>query len=204
MGARRPLDRLVRERRTPTRHERFHLVVDTMLSRTVCERAREQGRCRVPTRRGGRPQTHRRGARPHDRHESRRLRDRPRPLRAFRQARAHGVDVRGLRRPFAPPSRCTRMRGASTGRRRRSAALRGLEGDGRVPRARVPAGAEPRVRHRPALQHRGAAPERPVRHGRRAVRAGGGRRRAARDPTATATRRARSATCRTRSARSRA
>ncbi len=43
--------------------------------------------------------------------------------------------------------------------------VRGLEGDGRVPRARALLRARPRLHHRPALQHRRPAPERPVRHG---------------------------------------
>ena len=37
--------------------------------------------------------------------------------------------------------------------------------DGRVPRARAPRRARPRLRHRPFVQHRRPAPERAVRHG---------------------------------------
>ena len=74
-------------------------------------------------------------------------------------------------------------------------AVRRLEGDGRVPRARLPPGARARLRDRAALQHRRPAPERPVRDGDPALRP------QARSPasrsrsTATGRRRARSATC---------
>ena len=60
--------------------------------------------------------------------------------------------------------------------------VRGVEGDRRVPRARVPPGARARLRDRPPLQHRRPAPERAVRHGHPALRRGGARRAAARDP----------------------
>ena len=99
-----------------------------------------------------------------------------------RQARADRVDLGGLRRPpDEEPLRedARRIYGATTQKRW---AVRRLEGDGRVPRARVPAGARPRRRDRAALQHRRAAAERAVRHGRRPLRAGGGRRNADRDP----------------------
>ena len=43
--------------------------------------------------------------------------------------------------------------------------VRGVEGDGRVPRARVPPGARARLRDRAPLQHRRPAAERPVRDG---------------------------------------
>ena len=54
---------------------------------------------------------------------------------------------------------------------REALGVRRLEGDGRVPRARLPPGARPRLRDRAALQHRRPAPERPVRDGHPALRA---------------------------------
>ena len=81
--------------------------------------------------------------------------------------------------------------------------VRRVEGARRVPRARLPPGARPRLRDRPPLQHGRPAAERAVRHGHPALRVGGARRPRRSRSTATARRRAASATCRTRSARSR-
>ena len=60
--------------------------------------------------------------------------------------------------------------------------VRRLEGDRRVPRARLPPGARARLRDRAAVQHRRPAPERPVRDGHPALRAERALRHAARDP----------------------
>ena len=53
---------------------------------------------------------------------------------------------------------------------RRALGLRVLEGDRRVPRARLLEGAPAADRRRAAVQHRRAAPDRPLRHGRPALR----------------------------------
>ena len=54
--------------------------------------------------------------------------------------------------------------------------LRLLQGDRRVPRARLLEGARPAHRHRPHVQHRRPAPDRPLRHGGPELRAPGDRR----------------------------
>ena len=123
-------------------------------------------RRRLPPRGGGRRPADRRAAGADARHEPPRHGDRARALPPLRQARARRLDVGGLRRPPRGAAARGDAIGGSTGRRRRSA--------GRTPtrrrwtsssRSRT-TGARPRLRHRPALQHRRAAPERPVRDGR--------------------------------------
>ena len=127
-----------------------------------------------------------------------------RQLQPVREAGADRVDVGGVRRPprreAARGGRAADLRpddGSPVG-------VRGLEGDGRVSRARVPPGARPRLRDRPSFQHGRPAPERPVRDGCSALYPAAplpdGRWRS----TETGRRRAASATCRTRSALSRA
>ena len=120
------------------------------------QRARAQVRRRLPPGRGGRRAADRRAARAHARHEPRRNRDRARPLQPLRQARARRVDLRGLRRPpRGAPARGGRAPDLRADHGSALGVCR-LEGDGRVPRARLPPGARPRLRDRPALQHRRA------------------------------------------------
>ena len=137
-------------------------------------------RRRLPPRRRGRRPPDRRAAGAHDGHERPGNRDRARLLQQVRQARARGLELRGLRRP---------PRGAAAGRdrppylradHREALAVRRLEGDGRAPRALVPPRARARHRDRAALQHRRPAAERPLRDGDPALRGARARRRAAR------------------------
>ena len=180
----------------------FHLVIESVLSPSVAQRARAQVRCRLPPRRRGRRPADRRAAHPHAPDEHPGHRDRPRVLRALRQARPRRVHVGGLRRP--PRGEAARRVGSPHLRADDGPALGlcRLQGGRRVPRARLPRRARPRLRDRAPLQHRRPASDRPVRNGdpavRRAARSRGGRSRS----TATARRPAASATCRTRSARS--
>ena len=166
------------------------------------ERARPQVRRRLPPRCRRRRPADRRAAGPHAGHERPGHGDGARVLQPLRQAGPRRVELGGLRRPSRPRRRSPRTTAGSTARRPTSVALRRLEGDGRVSCARLPPGAGPRLRHRPPLQHGRAPPERPVRHGHPALRRPGARRRPLEihgDGTQTRC----SATCRTRSARSR-
>ena len=68
-------------------------------------------------------------------------------------------EVYGDHREERPLARTTgAIYGPTTQRR---LGVRRLEGDGRVPRARLPPGARPRLRHRAPVQHRRPAAERP-------------------------------------------
>ena len=153
------------ERRAPPRPRDFHLVVDSVLSPRGRERARAQVRRRLPPGRRGRRAADRRAAGAHARHEPAGHRDRARVLQPLRQAGVDRVHSRGLRRsPRAAPlaeDRSPRLRADDAA----PLGVRRLEGDGRVPGARLPPRARARLRHRPALQHRRPAPERPVRDG---------------------------------------
>ena len=104
-------------------------------------------------------------------------RDRARLLQPLRQARAvaSSSEVYGDHRDEKPLDEddAARLRADD----RAPLGVRRLEGDGRVPRARLPPGAWPRLRHRPALQHRRPPADGPVRDGRAAVRGACTRRR---------------------------
>ena len=201
LGPRRPLARAHSQRRADSRDRPdFHLVVDSVPEPRRRQRARPQVRRRLPPRRRRRRAPDRRAARAHDGHEPRRAR---RSCSSTATGSASACSSRRARRSTATTARRRRSRrttGASTGRHGAPLAVRGLEGDGRVPRARLPPGARARLRHRPPLQHRRAAPvagstEWSSRASSSALSPASRSR-----STATARRRARSATCRTRSA----
>ena len=98
-----------------------------------------------------------------------RHRDGARVLRPLRQAGPHRVHVRGLRRP---PRREAAARGRAAHLwpdNRSPLGVRRLEGDRRVPRARLPRRARPRLRDRAPLQHGRPSADRAVRDGHSAV-----------------------------------
>ena len=204
LRARRRLDGVAREHRAPAGEPELpprHRVGPLAFG---AQRARAQVRRRLPPRGCGRRPADRRAAGPHADDEHPGHRDGPRVLRPLRKARSRRLDVGGLRRPSrgeAPPRvGAPRLRaddGSPLGVRR-------LQGGRRVPRARLPRRATARLRDRPPLQHRRATPDGPVRHGHPAVRGQRARRRVRSRSTATGHRPAASATCRTRSGRSRA
>ena len=145
------------------------------------ERARLQVRRRLPPRRRRRRPPDRRAAGAHDGHEPAGHR-RPCSSTATSSTSACSIasssEVYGDHREERPlEENDRRVYGPVT---RAPLAVRRLEGDGRVPRARLPPGARPRLRHRPVLQHRRAAPVGPVRDGHPALRRARRRRRAAR------------------------
>ena len=137
MGARRPLDGLARQRRAPPRPRGVPPGRRLGAPLVGRQRARLQVRRRVPPRRGRRRAADRRAAGADARHEPARNRDRARALPQLREARARRLDLGGLRRP--PRGAPARGDGSPDLRADDAEALgvRGLEGDGRVPRARA-------------------------------------------------------------------
>ena len=203
LRARRPLDRLARQRRPPARalglppRRRLGALLDRR------ERARLQVRRRLPPGRGGRRAPDRRAARAHAPDE-RAAGPRSSSSTAHRFGKrvllASTSEVYGDHRDRTPlPEDARRIYGPTTAA---PLGLRRLEGDGRAARARLPPGARPRLRDRPPLQHRRPAPERPVRDGHPALRRARARRASRSRSTATARRRAASATSPTPCARS--
>ena len=200
LRARRPLDRVDREHRPPCRPRRLPPGRRQRARARRRQRARAQVRRRLPPRRRRRGAADRRGARPHDRHEHPGHRDRARPLQPLRQARPDRVHERGLRRPprAAPAARDRPpdLRPDDTA----ALGVRRLEGDGRVPRARLRPRARPQLRHRAPVQHGRPAPDRDVRHGHPELRRARAHRARRSRSTARASRPAASATSATPSA----
>ena len=181
---RRPLDRLgARISPICARAPEFHLVVDSVLSPSVVSELVH--RCDVvyhlAAAVGVAPD--RRAARAHAADERPGHGERARVLRALREAQCSSR--RAPRSTETTPRSASLRRGRAPHLRpddREALGLRRHEGDRRVPRARATDETRPRLCDRAAVQHGRPAPERPVRERHPALRRGGARRRAARDP----------------------
>ena len=156
-------------------HPRFRYTIESVAERAAAGRADRPLRRRLPPGRGGRREEDRGRAGAHDREQRARHRGRAAPRQQEEAAGGGGVDVGGLRQE--------RRRAVPRGRRpgdgpdlEAPLGLRLQQGDRRVPGARLLEGKEAAGDRHPALQHRRAAPDRPVRHGDPDVRPPGARR----------------------------
>ncbi|CAA9520828.1 MAG: dTDP-glucose 4,6-dehydratase, partial [uncultured Rubrobacteraceae bacterium] len=168
----RPLDRPDGERRPPPRPPRLRVRARRHHRRGRRGRAHGEGRRRRAS--GGlrRGQADPGAARAHHREQRNGHGDHPEGGEAPRAQGAHSEHLGGLRQGAQDPL----QRGGRRRARRdlqEPLGLRRLEDDGRVLRARLPRGVRPAGRPLPALQHRGPAPDGPLRDGRAAPRAPG-------------------------------
>ena len=140
--------------------------------RTGRRRARRLGGRRLPPGRRGRRRADRREPGAHDREQRPHHRGRSLRRQQEEEAGLRGLDERGLRQehgPALPRGRRPPARPDLQG----PLVVRLLQGDRRVPRARLLEGARAADRHRPHVQHRRPAPDGPLRHGRPELRAPG-------------------------------
>ena len=198
---RRPLHRC--DRQHPPPQGAPQLLLHDRVSRFARHhrRARRRSRHRLPPRGRGRRGAHRREPRSHDRDQRPLHRDRSRAGQQEEEARLHRLHERGLRqerRPALPGGRRSPAWPDYDKGRWSYACSKAID---EYLAPRLLEGARAAGRDRTPVQHRRAAPDRPLRDGRSVLRAAGARRRARSPSTETVSSAAASATSRTSFAR---
>ena len=158
-GARRPVDRDLRQHRTPRIESELHRRPHVDLRRDRPRGASRSLRHRGASRCGGRREADHRRAGAYDRNERRRDGARPATREPERETSVARIHVRGLRQAHVGPVR-GRLGPADRTAASQSMGVRLQQGSRRVPGSRLLERAAAAGGDRPSLQHRRAAPDR--------------------------------------------